>query len=451
MFDWLDRERTVAPPDYNRWLIPPCALCMHLSIGQVYAFSVFNEPMSRIIGVTESAPADWDLATLGWIFSIAIAVLGVTSALLGGWLERVGPRKGMVAAALSWAGGFFISAIGVWTHSLVLTYLGYGVFGGIGLGLAYISPVKTLISWFPDKPGMATGLAIMGFGGGAMLGSPLAVNLMDFYSGPNSVGVAPTFVTMGLIYLTFMLVGASAVRVPPKGWAPAGYTPPRAENRWQTNESIALNQAHKTPQFWLVWVVLCLNVTAGIGILGQASVMAQEMVGVSAAAAAGFVGLISLFNMGGRIMWSSLSDRIGRKATYTTFFVLGIVLYSLVPTFASQQMVALFILAVLVIISMYGGGFATVPAYLRDLFGTDNVGAIHGRLLTAWSVAGVLGPVLINYLREFQIESGVPADQAYTITLYIMAGLLAVGLLANLAIRPVSQHHFRARQTAPAE
>jgi len=445
MTGFLDKEHIVAPPGFNRWLIPPAALAIHLSIGQVYAFSVFNEPMTRIIGVTESAPADWKLTTLGWIFSIAIAVLGVTAAFGGRWLERVGPRKGMVVAALAWGGGFLVSALGVWMHSVWVLYLGYGVFGGIGLGFAYISPVKTLIRWFPDKPGMATGMAIMGFGGGAMIGSPLAVNLMSFYSGPESVGVAATFATMGVLYFILMMFGALIVRVPRNDWAPAGFDASRATSRkLQTDGHVHVDQALKTPQFWLVWVVLCMNVTAGIGVLGQASVMSQEMVGISATAAAGFVGLLSIFNMVGRFFWASLSDYIGRKATYTTFFVLGIALYAMVPSIASGGIVFLFVLAYLVIMSMYGGGFATVPAYLRDLFGTAHVGAIHGRLLTAWSVAGILGPVIINYLREFQIQSGVAPADAYSLTMYIMAGLLGVGLICNLVIGEMHKRHLMA-------
>ncbi|MDN3517560.1 OFA family MFS transporter [Aquisalimonas lutea] len=445
MAGFLDKQSTVAEPGFNRWLIPPAALAIHLSIGQVYAFSVFNEPLTRIIGVTESVPEDWKLTTLGWIFSIAIAVLGVTAALGGRWVERVGPRKTMVTAAAAWGGGFLISALGVWVHSVWLLYLGYGVFGGIGLGFAYISPVKTLIRWFPDKPGMATGMAIMGFGGGAMIGSPLAVNLMEFYSGPNSVGVAATFATMGVLYFILMMFGALIVRVPRDGWAPAGYDPSTATNgKLQTDGHVHVDQSLKTPQFWLVWAVLCLNVTAGIGVLGQASVMSQEMVGISASAAAGFVGLLSIFNMAGRFFWASLSDYIGRKATYTTFFVLGMALYAAVPSIASGGIVLLFVLAYLIIMSMYGGGFATVPAYLRDLFGTAHVGAIHGRLLTAWSVAGILGPVLINYLREFQIQAGVAPAQAYSLTMYIMAGLLLVGLVCNLAIGEMQKKHLMA-------
>ena len=450
----LDKERIVAPKTFNRWLIPPAALAIHLSIGQVYAFSVFNEPLTRVIGVTESAPQDWDLTTLGWIFSIAIAVLGLTAAFGGRWLEQVGPRKGMVVAALAWAGGFLVSALGVWAHSIWLLYLGYGVFGGIGLGFAYISPVKTLIRWFPDRPGMATGMAIMGFGGGAMIGSPLAVNLMDFYAGPNSAGVAATFATMGVLYFALMMFGAVIVRVPHPDWQPPGASQQQSKmstNKMQVNGNVHVDQALKTPQFWLVWGVLCLNVTAGIGVLGQASVMSQEMVGISAGAAAGFVGLLSIFNMLGRFIWSSTSDYIGRKATYSTFFVLGIVLYAAVPSIAASEIITLFVLAYLIIISMYGGGFATVPAYLRDLFGTAHVGAIHGRLLTAWSVAGVLGPVIINYLREFQLDQGVAKADAYSLTMYIMAALLAVGLACNLAIRPMGEQHLMRGAEAPAE
>jgi MFS family permease len=446
----LDRERTIAPAGYNRWLIPPCALAIHLSIGQAYAFSVFNEPLSRLIGVAAPAPGDWSLATLGWIFSLAIVFLGLTAAAAGTWVERAGPRKAMFAAACFWASGFMVGAAGVATHNLWLLFLGYGVLGGMGLGLGYISPVKTLIRWFPDRPGMATGLAIMGFGGGAMIGSPLAVMLMNAYATPDRVGVAPTFVTMGLIYFVFMMVGAFNVKVPAEGWAPAGWTAQVQPRKLVTAANVHVNTAMRTRAFWLVWVVLCMNVSAGIGVLGQASVMSQEMVGVTAGAAAGFVGLLSLANMGGRFFWASLSDRIGRKTTYSIFFILGLVLYASIPSLARVG-VAPFVIAYFVILTMYGGGFATVPAYLRDLFGTDYVGAIHGRLLTAWSVAGVLGPVIVNYMREAQIDAGVPPAQAYSLTMYVLAGLLAVGLAANLLIQPVAaRHHIGAGAPQPA-
>jgi MFS family permease len=447
---FLDRERTIAEPGFNRWLVPPAALCVHLCIGQAYAFSVFNLPMSKLIGITQSAPDDWKLTDLGWIFSIAIVFLGLSAAFAGTWLDRVGPRKAMFASALCFAGGFFVSALGVEMHALWLIYLGYGVIGGCGLGLGYISPVKTLITWFPDRPGMATGMAIMGFGGGAFIASPLSVWLMAHFASATDVGVAPTFVVMGIIYLCFMLIGAAIVRVPAKGWAPAGYVAPISPQKLITNEHVHVDQALKTPQFYLLWWVLCLNVTAGIGVLGQASAMSQEMFPgqITAVAAAGFVGLLSLFNMAGRIIWASTSDYIGRRNTYMVFFLLGLVLYALVPTTARMGSVALFVLCYALILSMYGGGFATIPAYLKDIFGTRYVGAIHGRLLTAWSVAGVLGPVLVNYIRQYQIDHGVSKADAYTLTMYIMAGLLFVGFLCNLMMHPVGEHHHMSPQEA---
>jgi len=449
---FLDREHIVAGSGFNRWLVPPAALCVHLCIGSVYAFSVFNLPMTRLLGITKSAPDDWKLTELGWIFSLAIVFLGLSAAFTGTWLDRVGPRKAMLAAAACFGGGFLIAALGVSMHVLWLIYLGYGVLGGCGLGIGYISPVKTLITWFPDRPGMATGMAIMGFGGGAMIASPLSVMLMHAFSTPTHIGVADTFVVLGIVYFCFMAIGGLIVRVPAAGWAPAGYVAPRQSVGLVTTETVHVDTALRTPQFWLLWWVLCLNVTAGIGVIGQASAMAQEMFPgkVTAVAAAGFVGLLSLFNMGGRFFWASVSDTIGRKATYVVFFVLGMVLYVLVGATQYIGSEALFVLAVCIILSMYGGGFATVPAYLRDIFGVRYVGAIHGRLLTAWSAAGVFGPVLVNYIREYQIDHGVVKADAYSITMYIMAGLLLIGLICNLAMRPVSEHHHLPGQEADA-
>jgi MFS family permease len=437
---FLDRSRTVAKPGFNRWLVPPAALAIHLSIGQAYAFSVFKIPLSQMIGITKPAPDDWKLSTLGWVFSLAIVCLGLSAAVFGRWLDRVGPRKAMFASAVCFAGGFLVGAAGVWTHQFWLLLLGYGVIGGIGLGLGYISPVSTLVRWFPDRPGMATGLAIMGFGGGAMIASPLSVLLMDHFKTATSVGVAETFVALGVIYFCFMMFGVITVRVPAEGWRPRGFVPAAAgAKKLVTASQVEVGTAFKTPQFWLLWIVLCLNVTAGIGILEQASPMSQEMFPgqITAAAAAGFVGLLSLANMGGRFLWSSLSDIIGRKSTYAIFFTLGAVLYATIPITGHMGSVALFVLCCAVVISMYGGGFATVPAYLRDLFGPMQVGAIHGRLLTAWSTAGVLGPVLVNYIREYRIAHGVPKAEAYSVTMYVMAGLLVIGFIANLLVKPV--------------
>jgi len=349
----------------------------------------------------------------------------------------------MFTAALCFGGGFLISALGVHLHQLWLVYLGYGVLGGCGLGLGYISPVKTLITWFPDRPGMATGMAIMGFGGGAMIASPLSVWLMQQFATPTHVGVMETFVVLGLVYIFFMMMGAVIVRVPPKGWAPEGYVAPAQPKKLVTTEHVHVDQALKTPQFYLLWGVLCLNVTAGIGVLGQASAMSQEMFPgqISAAAAAGFVGLLSLFNMVGRFFWASTSDHIGRRNTYMIFFALGMVLYAIVPWTGNIGSVALFVACYAVILSMYGGGFATIPAYLKDVFGTRYVGAIHGRLLTAWSAAGVFGPVLVNYIRQYQIDNGVPKADAYSVTMYIMAGLLLVGFALNWFMHPVHERH----------
>jgi MFS family permease len=446
-FSFLDRKHTLAAPGYSRWLIPPAALCVHLCIGQAYAFSVFNLPMSRLIGISQSAPDDWKLTELGWIFSLAIFFLGASAALLGRWVEEGGPRRAMFTAALCWAGGFLVSALGVYLHNLWIIYLGYGVLGGFGLGIGYISPVSTLIRWFPDRPGMATGMAIMGFGGGAFIASPLSVWLMGKFSTSTNVGVAETFIVMGLIYFCFMMVGAAIVRVPPVGWAPAGYVAPAQSTRLITMQNVYVYHALKTPQFWLIWWILCLNVTAGIGVLGQASAMSQEMFRgqVTAVAASGFVGLFSLFNMAGRVVWSSTSDYIGRRNTYFIFFALGTVLYALVPYTGAIGSVAMFVLCYAVIFSMYGGGFATVPAYLRDMFGTRYVGAIHGLLLTAWSMAGIFGPVLVNYIREYNITHGVAAAQAYNTTMYVMAALLLIGFFCNLFVTGVHErHHMRA-------
>jgi MFS family permease len=449
---FLDRERTIAKPGFNRWLVPPAALSIHLCIGQIYAYSVFNQPMTRVLGVDSPAPGDWELTTLGWIFSIALFTLGASAALFGQWLERVGPRKAMFVSALCFSGGFFVASLGIELHQIWLVYLGHGVLGGIGLGIGYISPVSTLIKWFPDRPGMATGMAIMGFGGGAMIASPLSVGLMNYFSSATSTGVGETFLTMGLIYLLFMMFGVVTVRVPADEWKPRNWVPKKASGKMMTDGHVDANQAILTPQFYLLFAVLALNVTAGIGVLGQASVMIQEMfsvesvgegMAVSAAAAGGFVGLLSIFNMLGRFIWSSLSDRIGRKNTYNVFFILGALLYVTVPFAGNTGSIVLFVVCFALIISMYGGGFATIPAYLKDMFGTRQVGAIHGRLLLAWSFAAILGPVLVNYIRAYQIqELEIAPAQAYSITMYIMAGLLVIGLISNTLVKPVDSKYF---------
>ena len=476
----LDRERIIAKAGFNRWLVPPAALCIHLCIGMAYGFSVFWLPLSRSIGITQSkacadasllnelftTTCDWHVASMGWMYTLFFLVLGVSAALWGGWLERAGPRKAGVVAACCWAGGLVLGAIGVYTHQLWLMWVGAGVFGGIGLGLGYISPVSTLVKWFPDRRGMATGMAIMGFGGGAMIGAPLANILMNYFKTPTDVGVWQTFLAMAAIYFFFMMVGAFRYRLPPPGWRPDGWTPPSEAKSMITQHNVHLKDAHKTPQFWLIWWVLCLNVSAGIGIIGMASPMLQEIFGgklighpelgfnalsveqktAIAAIAAGFAGLLSLFNIGGRFFWASLSDYIGRKNTYYMFFLLGIALYASAPFFAQIGSKVLFVGAFCIILSMYGGGFATVPAYLADMFGTQFVGAIHGRLLTAWSTAGVIGPVVVNYIREAQLAAGVPRDHLYDFTSYVLCGMLIIGLICNFLIKPVNPKWFMSQE-----
>jgi len=432
---FLDRERTVASRNYNRWLIPPAALAVHLSIGEVYAFSVFKNPL-----VTHF---DSSLTAIGAIFSIAIVMLGLSAAVLGTWVERVGPRKAMFTAVACWSSGFAIGALGVASDQLWLVYLGYGVIGGIGLGIGYISPVSTLIKWFPDRPGLATGLAIMGFGGGALIASPLSESLLSAYAAKPEDAIVPAFLTLGVLYLITMSLGAFVVRVPADDWKPEGYEPPTSDSAksMQTTANVTAASAIKTPQFWLLWTVLFCNVTAGIGILEQASPMIQDFFGdIDAKEAAGFVGLLSLANMSGRFIWSSTSDLIGRKPIYMGYLGIGAILYFVLAS-AGTSGIAIFVLTTGVIISFYGGGFATVPAYLKDLFGGLEVGAIHGRLLTAWSAAGIAGPTIVNRVADSQKEAGKEGADLYTLSLYIMIGILVVGFVANLLIRPVAERH----------
>jgi MFS family permease len=487
MSSFLDKERIIARPGFSRWLVPPAALCIHLCIGMAYGFSVFWLPLTKAIGISKpvacppdmswidklfTTACDWDKPILGWMYTLFFVFLGSSAALFGGWLEHAGPRKAGVVSAVFWCGGLVLSGIGVYTHQLWLMWLGSGVIGGIGLGLGYISPVSTLIKWFPDRRGMATGMAIMGFGGGAMIGSPLADRLMKTFATPTSVGVWETFLAMAAIYFVFMMIGALTYRVPPTGWKPEGWVPPSTQgaNSMITTRHVHLSKAWRTPQFWMLWGILCLNVSAGIGVIGMASPMLQEIfggrlvgldikfdqldkdqLGQVAAIAAGFTGLLSLFNIGGRFLWASLSDFIGRKITYFVFFVLGFVLYASAPSAGHTGSVALFVGIFCIILTMYGGGFATIPAYLADMFGTQMVGAIHGRLLTAWSVAGIVGPLLVNYINDAQIKSGVPKSEAYDTTMYILAALLIGGFVCNLLVRPVAAKWFMTDEELAAE
>jgi MFS family permease len=440
MPSFLDRESTVAQPGYNRWLVPPAALAVHLSIGQVYAFSVFKNPLKEHF--------DTKLTPIGVIFSIAIVMLGLSAAFGGTWVERNGPRKAMAVSMLCWVSGFIVGALGVATDQLWLVYLGYGVIGGIGLGIGYISPVSTLIKWFPDRPGLATGLAIMGFGGGALIASPLSSSLLDTYAVNPANALVQTFLTLAALYAVVMSLGAWVVRVPPEGWAPPGYVPATTSQGLRTSADVTAASAIRTPQFWLLWIVLFCNVTAGIGILEQASPMIQDFFSdVDATAAAGYVGLLSLCNMAGRFVWSSTSDLIGRRPIYAVYLGLGAVLYLGLALLGTSS-VGFFVATTGLILSFYGGGFATVPAYLKDLFGGLQVGAVHGRLLTAWSAAGVAGPLVVNAVADAQTNAGKSGADLYGLSLKIMVGVLVVGFIANALVRPVHER-FHAPTSDP--
>lgn len=486
MTGFFSKERITAHSSFNRWLVPPAALAIHLSIGMAYGFSVFWLPLSKALGIQDpiacadsmgiwarafATDCDWKVSDLGWMFTLFFVFLGTSAAVFGHWLEHAGPRKAGAMAAVCWGGGLLLSSYGVYSHQLWLMWLGSGVIGGIGLGLGYISPVSTLIKWFPDRRGMATGMAIMGFGGGAMIGAPLANSMMSHFATPTSVGVWQTFAIMGVFYFIAMMIGALSYRVPPTGWVPKGWVPPVSTgNSMITNRHVHVNHAHKTPQFWLLWAVLCLNVSAGIGVIGMASPMLQEVFGGAligeqlklselssdqllrvTAIGAGFAGLLSFFNIIGRIGWASLSDWLGRKRTYIIFFAVGFLLYISAPWAGSVGSVALFAGLFCVILTMYGGGFSTIPAYLADIFGTQHVGAIHGRLLTAWATAGVLGPVIVNYLRDYQLDHGVPASQAYNVIMYVLAALLLLGFVCNLLVKPVAEKHYMTDAELEAE
>ena len=443
--NFLNREHTVAPPGFNRWLVPPAAIAAHMCIGQVYGFSVFNKPLMAELGVPVSQ--------IQWAYSIALIMLGLSAAVFGKWVERSGPRRTIAAACACFCGGLLLASLGVHLKSLPLVLFGYGFVGGIGLGLGYIAPVSTLVKWFPDRPGMATGMAIMGFGGGALIGSPLGQELMKHFQNGADTGAGQALATMAAIYTFFMLWAAVMIRVPADDWKPDGPVAGRRNHPMITQARVAVDTAWRTPQFWLLWIVLCRNVSAGIGMLGRAADMFQDMFlgaaasdaqkTANAAIGAGFAGLLSISNLGGRFIWSSISDRTGRKAVYCVYFILGAALYALLPWAQQTQNRVLFVCLAAAIISMYGGGFATIPAYLKDLFGTYQVGAIHGRLITSWSVAAVIGPALVNGLYDSRVADGMPKAEAYNGTFFLMCGLLMLGLVANLLVRPVaSKHHL---------
>lgn len=558
MAGFHSKSRITAGPDFNRWRIPPVSIAIHLCIGSVYAWSIYNPALTKTLGVVAPSSGDWPLSDVVWIFTVAIVFLGLSAAFAGRWLEEVGPRSVGIVAACCWGGGYIVGGVGILVHELWLIYFGYGVIGGIGLGLGYVSPVSTLIRWFPDRRGMASGMAIMGFGGGAMIGAPLKEFFLKLYyeapdylgpvadvpliteagrrfvdmagkltevvvvgandvadmivSGPEGVyvvgtgqsGAAQTFLTLGAIYFLVMIVAAFSYRIPADGWKPAGWIPPDASigaKKMISAKDVHIDQALKTRQFYQLWIVLCFNVTAGIGVLGVAKTMMTEIFGttlpgiVDGAFAATYVVMISVFNMVGRFIWASTSDVIGRRNTYWIFFALGIALYLSIPYTAQQVSVqpavvwlVYFYAATMIIFTMYGGGFATIPAYIADVFGTRYVGGIHGRLLTAWSTAGVLGPLAITSLRDSAIQNAIrdlvtkidpsvfrqtfgagleqldilveektvtiaklmeivppgtvdPTPGLYNQTMYLMAALLGIALVCNALMRPVDARH----------
>ncbi|MGV0852902.1 L-lactate MFS transporter [Mycolicibacterium phlei] len=443
---FFSRARIVAPPGWSRWLVPPAALSIHLSIGAAYSWSVFKKPLEGALDISGTLSA--------LPFTVGIVMLGLSAAVFGTWVDRNGPRAAMFVAMCCFCGGWLIGSAGLAVGQYWLVLLGYGLIGGIGWGIGYISPVSTLIKWFPDRPGMATGLAIMGFGGGALIASPWSTAMLDLF-GTDKAGIAKTFLVHGIAYAVFMSLGWLLVRVPRPDWKPHGWTPatPVADSI-VTGGQVSANNAIKTPQFWLLWIVLCFNVTAGIGILEKASPIYQDFfpgagtaAAALAAAAAGYVALLSLSNMLGRIGWSSLSDKIGRKNAYRMYLGVGALLYLTITLMENSNKVV-FLVATMLILSFYGAGFATVPAYLRDLFGTYQVGAIHGRLLTAWSAAGILGPILVNAVADSQEAAGRSGPDLYTLSFSIMIGLLVIGFVCNELIRPV---HTRWHEPATAE
>ena len=419
----------------NRWRIPIGAVLVHICIGSVYAWSTFNRPIQALF-----PDSPWWFSPPYTTFTTALALLGLSAAFGGPWVERRGPRVAATAAALFFGTGLLIGGVGLATRQSVLVFLGMGLIGGVGCGLGYISPVSTLVKWFPDRRGMATGMAIMGFGGGAFVAGRLNVYLMD------QVGVARTVMALGVTYLVVMLIGSRLMESPPPGWKPAGWTGPTRTHAMIATTSVTRNQAVSTLQFFLLWGILFINVTAGIGILAQASPMMQDMFGRTPVQAAAVVSIISLFNAGGRFMWASGSDYIGRRNTYTIFFVAQVMLFLLIPGFAARGQWLLFQISLFIIFTMYGGGFATIPAFLADIFGPENVGAIHGALLTAWSAAAIAGPVIITELSN-RAKAALPPGgnrvHIYDNPLQVLAAMLAVGFVLTLLVRPLKKPQYQ--------
>lgn len=414
---------------FNRWLIPVAAVAIHICIGSVYAWSTFNRPIKALFPNDPS----W-FSPPYTTFSTALVLLGLSAAFGGTWVERKGPRVAAIAAAILFGSGLILGGIGLAVRQSWLVFLGMGVVGGMGCGLGYIAPVSTLVKWFPDRRGMATGMAIMGFGGGAFLAGYLNVYFM------NRLRVSKTIVALGVAYFIIMMIGAAIIRRPPAGWKPQGWTPPVKVHKMITDRNLTRNAAIQSVQFYLLWGILFINVTAGIGILAQASPMMQDLFQKTALEAAAVVSLISLFNAGGRFFWASCSDYIGRRNTYIVFFVVQIILFLTIPGLAARGEWVAFEASLFVIFTMYGGGFATIPAFLADMFGAENVGAIHGVILTAWSAAAIVGPVIITELSsraKAGLAAGASKIHIYDQPLQVLAAMLAVGFVLTLLVKPL--------------
>jgi len=427
----VDREIAHSGAVFNRWLIPVGAVAVHICIGSVYAWSTFNRPIQALF---PNEP--WWFSPPYTTFTTALVLLGLSAAFGGPWVERRGPRAAAMAAALFFGIGLIVGGIGLALKQSILVFLGMGVIGGIGCGLGYISPVSTLVRWFPDRRGMATGMAIMGFGGGAFLAGYLNVFFMDV------LGVAKTMIALGATYLFIMMIGARILRRPPAGWKPVGWNGPLKSHRMISDRSVSRNEAVRTVQFLLLWGILFINVTAGIGILAQASPMMQDLFSKTPIEAAVIVSLISIFNAGGRFVWASGSDYIGRRNTYTIFFVVQLFLFLLIPRMAATGNWPIFLASLFTVFTMYGGGFATIPAFLADIFGPENVSAIHGATLTAWSAAAVAGPVIITELSnraKAALTEGASRIHIYDAPLEVLAALLTVGFVLTLLVRPLQQ------------
>ncbi len=394
----------------NRWLMAIGAMAIHMCIGSVYAWSVYVKPIQSTM--------NWTLTDVTITFSIAIFFLGLSAALMGKFVERQGPRVAASLAAVLFGLGTIGSGLAIFLESKVVLYLTYGVLGGTGLGIGYISPVSMLVKWFPDRRGMATGLAIMGFGFASAISGPAIKVLID------AVGISSTFYILGAIYFVVMFSAAQYLANPPEGYLPERFSQAIAQGKRKIKEdlvNITRNEAVKTARFYGLWIMLFINVTCGIAIISVASPLLQEVVGISALAAASAVGLMGIFNGAGRIMWASISDYLTRPVVFILFFITQIVAFYFLTTVTS---ILIFQVLLYYIMTCYGGAFASIPAYIGDIFGTKELGAIHGYILTAWALAGLAGPIIIAYVKD--------STGSYTGTLYVFVGLFFIALLTSV-------------------